>query len=99
MYNDVGMFDDVKDNKINETFITELTPIIAKEKESNQWLARIAIQEGIRQVFFKSENIPDDIKKKNRGSFKDEIVGTGYGMNTDNTYINIGKYLVHKIIC
>ena len=36
MYNDVGGFDDVKDNKINETFIIELTPIITKEKESNQ---------------------------------------------------------------
>ena len=31
MYNDIGGFDDVKDNKINETFITELTPIITKE--------------------------------------------------------------------
>ena len=96
MYNDIGGFDDVKDNKINETFITELTPIITKEKESNHRAARIAIQEGIRQVFFKSIYIPDDIKKKNRGIFKDEIVGTGYGMNNDNTYINIGKYLVHK---
>jgi len=47
MYNDVGGFDDVKDNKINETFITEFTPIITREKESNQRLARIAIQEGI----------------------------------------------------
>jgi hypothetical protein len=96
MYNDIGGFDDVKDNKINETFITELTPIITKEKESNQRAARIAIQEGIRQVFFKSIYIPDDIKKKNRGIFKDEIVGTGYGMNNDNTYITIGKYLVHR---
>ena len=90
------MFDNVKDNKINETFITELTPIITKEKESNQRAARISIQEGIRQVFFKSIYIPDVIKKKNRGIFKDEIVGTGYGMNNDNTYITIGKYLVHK---
>jgi len=96
MYNDIGGFDDVKDNKINEIFITELTPIITKEKESNQRQARISIQEGIRHVFFKSENFPDDIKKKNSGIFKDEIVGTGYGMNTDNTYINIGKYLVHR---
>jgi len=95
MYNDIGGFDDVKDNKINEIFISELTPIITKERESNQRQARISIQEGIRHVFFKSENIPDDIKKKNSGIFKDEIVGTGYGMNTDNTYINIGKYLVH----
>ena len=96
MYNDVGMFDDVKDNKINEVFITQLTPIITKENESNQRVARITIQEGNRQVFFKSIYIPDDIKKKNRGIFKDEIVGTGYGMNNDNTYITIGKYLVHK---
>ena len=71
MYNEVGMFDDVKDNKIIETFISELTPIITKEKESNQRAARLAIQEGIRQVFFKSIYIPDDIKKKNRGIFKD----------------------------
>jgi len=66
MYNDVGMFDDVKDNKINEDFMTQLTPIITKKKESNKRVARITIQEGIRQVFFKSIYIPNDIKKKNR---------------------------------
>jgi len=49
----------------------------------------------LSNIFFKSKYIPDYIKKKNRGILKDEIVGTGYGMS-DNTYINIGKYLVHK---
>jgi hypothetical protein len=44
--------------------------------------------------FFNS--FPDEIVGNNKKFFTDEIVGTGYGMNTDNTYINIGKYLVHR---
>jgi len=42
------------------------------------------------------DSFPDEIISKNKKLFTDEIVGTGYGMNTDNTYMNIGKYLVHR---
>ena len=40
------------------------------------------------------DSFPDEIISKNKKLFTDEIVGTGYGMS-DNTYINICKYLVH----
>ena len=62
-------------------------------QKKQQKSERILIQEAFKISFFNS--FPDDVVGKNKRLFTDEIVGTGYGMS-DNTYITIGKYLVHK---
>ena len=62
-------------------------------QKKQQKSERILIQEAFKISFFNS--FPDDVVGKNKRLFTDEIVGTGYGMS-NNTYITIGKYLVHK---
>ena len=80
--------------EIKDTYFNELLPVIQElDTQKQQKRERILIQEAIKLSFFNS--FPDEIVSKNKKLFTDEIVGTGYGMS-DNTYINIGKYLVHR---
>jgi len=81
--------------EIKDTYFNDLLPVIQElDTQKQQKRERILIQEAIKLGFFNS--FPDEIVGNNKKFFTDEIVGTGYGMNTDNTYINIGKYLVHR---
>jgi hypothetical protein len=83
-----------------------------EDTQKGQEKKRILIQEALTGIFRTDPGIPKEIREKtsNVGLFTLQIVGTGYGMNTDspqgggslrqetknNTYINIGKYLVQK---
>ena len=95
--------------EISDTYFNELLPVIQElDTQKKQKRERILIQETFKISFLNS--FPAEIVGKNEKLFTDEIVGTGYGMNTDsppgggslrqetknNTYINIGKYLVHR---
>ena len=81
--------------EIKDTYFNALLPLIQElDTQKQQKRERILIQETFKISFF--DSFPDEIISKNKKLFTDEIVGTGYGMNTDNTYINIGKYLVHR---
>ena len=95
--------------EISDTYFNELLPVIQElDTQKKQERERILIQETFKISFLNS--FPAEIVGKNEKLFTDEIVGTGYGMNTDsppgggslrqetknNTYINIGKYLVHR---
>jgi len=95
--------------EIKDTYFNELLPVIQElDTQKKQKRERILIQETFKISFLNS--FPAEIVGKNEKLFTDEIVGTGYGMNTDsppgggslrqetknNTYINIGKYLVHR---
>ena len=80
--------------EIKKTYLDELIPLIQEfDTKKQQKSERILIQEAFKISFFNS--FPDEIVGKNKRLFTDEIVGTGYGMS-DNTYITMGKYLVHK---
>ena len=80
--------------EIENTYLKELLPLIQEfDTKKKQKSERILIQEAFKISFFNS--FPDDVVGKNKRLFTDEIVGTGYGMS-NNTYITIGKYLVHK---
>jgi len=80
--------------EIKDTYFNELLPVIQElDTQKKQERERILIQETFKISFLNS--FPDEIINKNKKLFTDEIVGTGYGMS-DNTYINIGKYLVHR---
>jgi hypothetical protein len=89
-----GTLSNIMTPKINQKYIDELISIITRYYEDKRE-ARIAIQEGLKDGFLKTANIPDSIKAFNDEFFGDNIVGSGYGMNNDPN-INIGKYLVHK---
>ena len=62
-------------------------------QKSNKKAKEYSFKKLLNFSFFNS--FPDDVVGKNKRLFTDEIVGTGYGMS-DNTYITMGKYLVHK---
>ena len=70
--------------------------ILNQRREGNKKAARIEIQEGIRNAFYRSTSIPDSIKALNDKLFNDKVVGSGYGVVNDDPYITIGKYKVHK---
>jgi len=95
--------------EIKDAYFNALLPLIQElDTQKQQKRERILIQETFKISFF--DSFPDEIISKNKKLFTDEIVGTGYGMNTysppgggslrqetkNNTYINIGKYLVHR---
>ena len=81
--------------KINQIFIDELMNIINQRRDEKKQIARIDIQEGLRNAFYRSMSIPDSIKALNDKLFNDKVVGNGYGVVND-PYITIGKYKVHK---
>ena len=85
--------------EIKNTYKSLIIPLIQEEDtQKGQEKERILIQEALTGIFRTDPGIPKEIREKtsNVGLFTPQIVGTGYGMNTDNTYINIGKYLVHR---
>ena len=82
--------------KINQIIIDELMNIINQRRDEKKQKARIDIQEGLRNAFYRSTSIPDSIKALNDKLFDDKVVGSGYGVVNHDPYITIGKYLVHK---
>ena len=81
---------------INQIFIDELMNIFNQRRDKKKQKARIDIQEGLRNAFYRSTTIPDSIKALNDKLFNDKVVGSGYGVVNHDPYITIGKYLVHK---
>ena len=81
---------------INQIFIDEIMNILNQRREGKKKAARIEIQEGLRNAFYRSTFIPDSIKALNDKLFNDKVVGSGYGVVNDDPYITIGKYKVHK---
>jgi hypothetical protein len=84
--------------EIKNTYKSLIIPLIQEEDtQKGQEKERILIQEALTGIFRTDPGIPKEIREKtsNVGLFTPQIVGTGYGMS-DNTYITIGKYLVHK---
>ena len=81
---------------INQKYIDVFIPIIESQEEEDKRDVRLQLQDQIKNIFFRSVNIPDSIKDLNSKLFDIKIVGTGYGVVNNDPYINIGKYLVHK---
>jgi hypothetical protein len=91
-------YSSINNKLIRNTYENEILPRIEEEEtQKAQRKERILIQKELTNIFFTNLSIPKKVrdKKENMALFKPEIVGTGYGMS-DNTYITIGKYLVHK---
>ena len=89
----------LKSKNIKNTYKNLIIPkILEVETQKGQERERIAIQNNLTGIFRTDPDIPIEIREKtsNVGLFTPQIVGTGYGMNNNDTYINIGKYLVHK---
>ena len=89
----------MKSKNIKNTYKNLIIPkILEVETQKGQERERIAIQNNLTGIFRTDPDIPIEIREKtsNVGLFTPQIVGTGYGMNNNDTYINIGKYLVHK---
>jgi hypothetical protein len=88
----------IPSKEIKNTYKNLIIPLIQEEDtQKGQEKERILIQEALTGIFRTDPGIPKEIREKtsNVGLFTPQIVGTGYGMS-DNTYITIGKYLVHK---
>jgi len=89
----------IPSKEIKNTYKNLIIPLIQEEDtQKGQEKERILIQEALTGIFRTDPGILKEIREKtyNVGLFTPQIVSTGYGMNTDNTYINIGKYLFHK---
>jgi len=83
---------------IKNTYKSLIIPSIQEaDTQPEQEKERILIQKALAGIFRTDPGIPKEIREKtsNVSLFNPVIVGTGYGMS-DNTYINIGKYLVHR---
>jgi len=97
--NDEEFYLSLPSKDIKNTYKSLIIPLIQEgDTQKGQEKERILIQVALTGIFRTDPGIPKEIREKpsNVGLFTPQIVGTGYGMNTDNTYINIGKYLVHK---
>jgi len=90
---DYEFYSKLRTEEIRNTYLEEFKKAIKGLSTKDQRNERLVIQEAIKEQFLEYFN--DNIIKKNKGLFVREIVGTGYGMS-DNTYIKVGKYLIHK---
>jgi len=90
---DYEYYSKLRTEAIRNAYLEEFKKATKGLSTKDQRDERLVIQEAIKDRFLEYFN--DTIIKKNKGLFIREIVGTGYGMS-DNTYINIGKYLVHR---
>jgi len=64
--------------------------ILNQRREEKKQTVRIEIQIGLRNAFFRSTIIPDNIKALNDKLFNDKVVGTGYEVVNQDPYITIG---------
>ena len=96
--NDEEFYMNLPSKNIKNTYKSLIIPSIQEaDTQPEQENERILIQKALAGIFRTDPGIPKEIREKtsNVSLFNTVIVGTGYGMS-DNTYINIGKYLVHR---
>ena len=73
--------------EIKNTYKSLIIPLIQEgDTQKGQEKERILIQEALTGIFRTDPGIPKEIREKtsNVGLFTPQIVGTGYGMNTDS---------------
>jgi hypothetical protein len=96
--NDEEFYMNLPSKNIKNTYKSLIIPSIQEaDTQPEQENERILIQKALAGIFRTDPGIPKEIREKtsNVSSFNPVIVGTGYGMS-DNTYIKVGKYLIHK---